>query len=52
MFFFFTYYSFSEAQISFKISILFPIVAIILDYLAIRGIGKDEALIRSIDRIR
>ena len=52
MFFFFTYYSFSGAQISFKISIIFPIVAIILDYLAIRGIGKDEALIRSIDRIR
>ena len=52
MVFFFTYYSFSEAQISFKISILFPVVAIILDYLAIRAIGKDEALIRSIDRIR
>jgi hypothetical protein len=28
------------------------LVAIILDYLAIRAIGKDEALIRSIDRIR
>lgn len=52
MFFFFTYYSFSDAQISFKISILFPVVAIILDYLAIRAIGKDEALIRSIHRIR
>ncbi|HEY3369557.1 MAG TPA: DUF4293 domain-containing protein [Prolixibacteraceae bacterium] len=52
MFFFFTYYSFSEAQISFKATILFPVVAIILDYLAIRAIGKDEALIRSIDRIR
>lgn len=52
MFFFFTYYSFSEAIIRFKISIVFPIVAIILDYLAIRAIGKDEALIRSIDRIR
>ena len=52
MFFFFTYYSFSDAQISFKISIVFPVVAIILDYLAIRAIGKDEALIRSIDRIR
>jgi len=52
MFFFFTYYSFSDAQISFKISMAFPLVAIILDYLAIRAIGKDEALIRSIDRIR
>jgi hypothetical protein len=52
MFFFFTYYTFSGAQISFKISMVFPLVAIILDYLAIRSIGKDEALIRSIDRIR
>src|SRR5665648_46828 len=52
MFFFFTYYSFSGAQINFKISMVFPLVAIILDYLAIRAIGKDEALIRSIDRIR
>ncbi|MDP2339044.1 MAG: DUF4293 domain-containing protein [Bacteroidota bacterium] len=52
MFFFFTYYSFSDAQISFKISLVFPLLAIILDYLAIRAIGKDEALIRSIDRIR
>jgi hypothetical protein len=52
MFFFFTYYTFKDAQISFKISAAFPWVAIILDYLAIRSIGKDEALIRSIDRIR
>ena len=52
MFFFFTYYTFSDAQVSFKISMVFPLIAIILDYLAIRAIGKDEALIRSIDRIR
>jgi hypothetical protein len=52
LFFFFTYFSFSGAQISFKVSMVFPLVAIILDYLAIRAIGKDEALIRSIDRIR
>ena len=52
LFFYFTYYTFSGAQISFKIAALFPTVAIILDYLAIRAIGKDEALIRSIDRIR
>jgi len=52
IFFFFTYYSFNEAQISFKTGILFPGIAIILNYLAIRAIKKDEALIRSIDRIR
>ena len=52
MFYFFSYFSFSGARISFKIVVAFPLVAIVLDYLAIRAIGKDEALIRSIDRIR
>ncbi|MGD9929310.1 MAG: DUF4293 domain-containing protein [Mangrovibacterium sp.] len=52
MFYFFTYYAFSGADVSFKLPVAFPLVAIILDYLAIRNIGKDEALIRSIDRIR
>ena len=52
MFYFFTYYSFKGATVSFKIPVAFPLVAIILDYLAIRAIGKDEALVRSIDRIR
>ena len=52
LFLFFTYFSFSGAQISFKTGVVLPLVAIILDYLAIRGIKKDEALIRSIDRIR
>lgn len=52
MFFYFTYAGFSGAKVAFKVPVAFPIVAIILDYLAIRGIGKDEALIRSIDRIR
>jgi protein-S-isoprenylcysteine O-methyltransferase Ste14 len=52
LFIFFTTFSFSGAQISFKTGVVLPLVAIILDYLAIRGIKKDEALIRSIDRIR
>ncbi|WP_159517209.1 DUF4293 domain-containing protein [Sunxiuqinia indica] len=52
MFYFFTYYSFKGADVSFKIAVVFPLIAIILDYLAIRNIGKDEALVRSIDRIR
>ena len=30
----------------------FPLVALVLNYLALRNIGKDEALIRSMDRIR
>ena len=52
LFFFFIHYSFDNEEVSYKMAIAFPVVAIILDYLAIRGINKDEALIRSIDRIR
>ncbi|MGQ8335039.1 DUF4293 domain-containing protein [Sunxiuqinia sp. A32] len=52
MFYFFTFYSFSGADVSFNVTVSFPLVAIVLDYLAIRNIGKDEALVRSIDRIR
>jgi hypothetical protein len=52
MFFFIAYNTFSGASASFKISHVFPVIAVILDWLAIRAIKKDEALIRSIDRIR
>ncbi len=52
MFFYFTYTGFDDVKVAFKIPVAFPIVSIILDYLAIRAIGKDEALIRSINRIR
>lgn len=42
------------ADINFTLGIasLMPVVAIILVSLAIRGIAKDEALVRSLDRIR
>jgi drug/metabolite transporter (DMT)-like permease len=30
----------------------FPLVAVVFSYLALRNIGKDEAMIRSMDRIR
>ncbi len=33
-------------------SLILPIIAIILLYLAIRGIAKDEKLVRSLDRLR
>jgi hypothetical protein len=52
MFFYFTYAGFTGAKVAFKVPVVFPIVAAILDFLAIRAIGKDEALIRSMDRIR
>ncbi|MDA3930421.1 MAG: DUF4293 domain-containing protein [Prolixibacteraceae bacterium] len=41
-----------DALYTFKIASIFPVVAAILNYLGIRAIGKDEALVRSIDRIR
>lgn len=37
---------------SVNVLIIIPIVAMILTFLAIRNIGKDEALVRSINRIR
>jgi len=38
--------------ISLKFAASFPLVALILDYLAIRNIGADETLIRSLNRLR
>ncbi|PLX06392.1 MAG: DUF4293 domain-containing protein [Marinilabiliales bacterium] len=35
-----------------KIWIIMPLIAMIFTYLAIRAIGKDEALVRSISRMR
>ena len=52
MFFYFTYMGFEGAKVAFKVPVAFPLVAVILDWLAIRAIGKDEALIRSLNRIR
>jgi len=49
---FFAYTSFDNAKVAFKIPVAFPLAAAILDFLAIRAIGKDEALIRSLNRIR
>lgn len=37
---------------SYKIPVVFPVISAILTFLAIRAIGKDEALVRSLDRIR
>ena len=36
----------------FRIAIIFPVVSLILDYLALRAIFHDEMLVRSLDRIR
>lgn len=50
--FYYSNFSFESAKVVFQTGFTFPLIAIIIDYLAIRGINKDEALIRSIDRIR
>lgn len=52
LFFYFIYAGFEAPKVAFKIPMAFPLIAVILDYLAIRAIGKDEALVRSLDRIR
>ena len=36
----------------YSLNAIFPIVGAILSYLAIRGIGKDELMIKAMDRIR
>jgi hypothetical protein len=36
----------------FQMASIFPVINIILIYLAIRGINKDEELIKSMDRLR
>jgi len=41
-----------NGMVSYKITAAFPLVAVILIFLAIKSIGKDEALIRSMDRLR
>lgn len=41
-----------EASVSVKIALSFPLISLILDYLAIRNIGADETLVRSLDRLR
>jgi hypothetical protein len=41
-----------EAVLNVKIALALPLISLVLDYLAIRNIGADEALIRSLNRLR
>lgn len=41
-----------EATLSVRLALSFPFVALILNYLAIRNIGADEVLVRSLNRLR
>ncbi len=40
------------AQIAYSFPVIFPLIAIVLTFMARRGIKKDEELVRSADRIR
>lgn len=35
-----------------KVAVVFPLAALICDFLALRGVVRDEKLVRSLDRIR
>ncbi|HZH70904.1 MAG TPA: DUF4293 domain-containing protein [Mariniphaga sp.] len=50
--FYFLHSGFENIDVAYKVPMAFPLIAVILDYLAIRAIGRDEALVRSLDRIR
>jgi len=52
--YYFIYYANKQFADEFSLNVLFvmPIIALVLTYLAIRNIGKDEALVRSVNRIR
>jgi prepilin signal peptidase PulO-like enzyme (type II secretory pathway) len=41
-----------DVSISVRIALSFPVICLILDYLAIRNIGADETLVRSLERLR
>lgn len=41
-----------DLTFSVRIALAFPLINLILDYLAIRNIGADEVLVRSLDRLR
>ena len=52
LFYFFNAAKQINAEKTFTIAIVLPIAAIIFTYLAIRTIGRDEALVKAADRIR
>jgi hypothetical protein len=44
--------SLGYAIYSLKVFLAFPLISVLLNYMAIRAIRRDEALVRSVDRIR
>lgn len=52
--YYYVYTAFNEfgTIVNYKLTITFPLIAAILNYMAFRGIRKDEKLVKSLDRIR
>lgn len=42
----------AKLDLHLKPIVVFPLICVVFNYLAIRAIGKDEALIRSLNRVR
>ena len=47
-----TYGKYSATHFGIELALSFPLVNLILTYLAIRNIGADETLVRSLERLR
>ncbi len=55
LFFYFRYYYSAKYEISadsILLPVALPLVCIVLNYLAFRGIAKDDAIVKSYDRLR
>ena len=52
--YYYIYTAFNQfgAIVNYKLFSTFPLIAAILSYMALRGIRKDEKLVKSLDRIR
>jgi hypothetical protein len=44
--------AYDDFKLGLKPALAFPAIAGVLDYLAIRNIGADEVLVRSLERLR
>ncbi|MDR1357345.1 MAG: DUF4293 domain-containing protein [Tannerellaceae bacterium] len=42
----------SDLSVNVQIALSFPLISLILDYLALRNIAADEVLVRSVERLR
>ncbi len=49
---FIAYYVFTVKGVSFSITAAFPIIALVLTFLALRYIARDEAMLQAMNRLR